>query len=75
MTKKKGTLPSVRNKDGKIIKLEKTKTENKLLKNISLENITQINDLIHAKAKLFSDKIGIHQRNQIEIQEADGKWS
>ena len=37
-------------------------------------NITELNDLIWAVAKLFSDKIGIFLRNSNKQKNLDEKW-
>ena len=61
MTEKSRTL-SLRKQDWKKVKV-KIKKVNKLLKNISTDNITELNKLIYAGAKLISDKIGNSLRN------------
>ena len=62
MTEKKTTLPSLRKEDWKKVKVE-TEKINKLLIYISTDNITELNELIYAEAKLVYDKIGVLQRN------------
>ena len=57
MSEKKATLPSLRNQGWKNVKVE-TEKVNSLLKNIPTDNITELNDLIYAGAKLVGDKIG-----------------
>ena len=54
ISKKKTTLPSLRNKDWRKVTFE-TKKVNDLLTNIPT-NITELNDLIYAGAKLVSKK-------------------
>ena len=58
----KTTLPSLRNQDWKKVQVE-TEKVNKLLKYIPTDNITELNELIYAGAKLVSDKIETPQRN------------
>ena len=58
---KEVTLLSLKNQDWKKIKVKSEKV-NKLLKNISTDNITELNELIYAGEKLVSDKIGIPQK-------------
>ena len=62
MSEQKTTLPYLRNPNWKKIKVE-TEKVNKLLKHISMNNITELNELIYARTKLISDKIDISQRN------------
>ena len=56
MSKKKITLPSLRNQNWKKVK-EETEKVNKLLPNIPTDNITELKQLIYAGAKLVCDKI------------------
>ena len=63
MTEKKTRLPSLKNLDKKKEKVE-TEKVNKLLPNIPRLNITELNEQIHAEAKLVYNKIGIAQGNQ-----------
>ena len=58
MTKKRTWLPSFRNQGWKKVKI-KTENINKLLPNIPKGNITELNDLFYAWAKLVRDKIGV----------------
>ena len=51
MSEKKTTLPSLRNKDWRTVKSE-TEKVNDLLTNILTNDITELNDLIYAGAKL-----------------------
>ena len=51
MSEKMITLPSLRNQDWKTLKVETEKT-NKLWTNILTNNITELNGLIYARAKL-----------------------
>ena len=62
MTEKKITLPSLRKQDWKKIKIE-TEKVNKLLPDILMGNITELNELIYAGRKLVCEKIGISQGN------------
>ena len=62
MIKKKSTLPFFRYQNKNKVKIE-TEEENKLLPNIPTDNITEQNDLIHARAKLIIDKIDVPLRN------------
>ena len=57
----KTTLLSLRNQDWKKVKL--WIEEIKVLQHISTD-VTQLNELINAKAKLICNKIGIPQRNK-----------
>ena len=61
-TKKKTTLPSLKNCEWKTVKLE-TEKINKLLTDISTNKITKLNELIYAGAKLVCDKIGVPLKN------------
>ena len=51
MTEKKTTLPSLSNLDRKKVKVE-TEKVNKILLNIPKSNITELNGIIYAGAKL-----------------------
>ena len=51
ISRKKITLPSLRNQDWGTVK-SKTKKVSDLLTNISINHITELNDLIYAEAKL-----------------------
>ena len=57
-SEKKTTLPSLRNQDWKTVKTE-TEKINKLLTNMSMKNITELNEQINAGAKLVCNKIGV----------------
>ena len=56
ISERKTTLLSLSNQDLKTVKVE-TEKINELLIHISTNNITELNKLIHAGAKLVSDKI------------------
>ena len=58
MSEKKSTLPSIRSQDWKTVKSETGKV-NDLLTNIPTNDITELNDFIHAGAKLVREKIGV----------------
>ena len=58
MSSEKTTLPSLRNLEWKTLKLETNKI-NHILPYISTNNITELNELIYAGAKLVCEKIGI----------------
>ena len=58
--KKTTILPSLWNKNRKKVKAESEKI-NKLLTNISMNNIMELNELIYAGAKLVCNKIGVPQ--------------
>ena len=58
MPEKKTTLPSLRNQDWWTVKSE-TEKVNDLLNNIPTNNITGLNNLIYAGAKLICEKIGV----------------
>ena len=55
MSEKKTTLPSLWNQNWRTVKYE-TKKVNDLLTNISTNDITELNDLIYAEAKLVCEK-------------------
>ncbi len=57
MSEEKTTLPSLRNQDWGTVKFEIEKV-NELLTNISTNDITDLNDLIDAGAKLVCEKMG-----------------
>ena len=57
MSEKKTTLPCLKNQDWRTVK-SKTEKVNHLLTNIPT-NITELNDLIYARAKLVCEKIGV----------------
>ena len=58
LNSEKITLPSLRNTEWITVKAETNKV-NQLLTCISTNNITKINELIYAGAKLVCEKIGI----------------
>ena len=61
----KTTLPSLRNIEWRIVKAETNKV-NQVLTCISTNNITELNELIYAGAKLVCEKIGIPSKNMKE---------
>ena len=61
-TEKKTIQLSFRNQDWKKVKVER-KNVNKLLPNIPMGNITELNELIHAGVKSNCDKIGVPLEN------------
>ena len=67
MSEKKTALPSLRNQNWRTVKYETEKVKD-LLTNIPSNDITDLNDLIYAGAKLGSEKIapppGDHRENQ-----------
>ena len=58
MSEKKTTLPSLRNQEWRTVK-SKTEKVNDLLINIPTNDIMDLNDLIYAREKLVSEKIGV----------------
>ena len=58
MSSEKTILPSLRNIEWKTLKIETNKI-NHILPYISTNNITELNELIYAGAKLVCEKIGI----------------
>ena len=62
---KKTTLPSLRNIEWRTVKTETNKV-NQVLIYISTNNITELNELIYAGAKLVCDKTGIHSKSTKE---------
>ena len=62
MADEKSKLPSLRNIEWKKVKKE-TEKINKILMNIPTNNITELNNLIYAGAKLVCDRIGAPLRN------------
>ena len=58
MNSEKITLPSLRNIEGKTLKIETNKI-NQILPYIPTNNVTELNELIYAGAKLVCEKIGI----------------
>ena len=65
MNSEKTTLPSLRNIKWRIIKAETIKV-NQVLTCISTNNITELNELIYAGAKLVCKKIGIPSKSTKE---------
>ena len=62
MKSEKTTLPSSRNIEGRIVKIEKNKM-NQELTYILTNNIRELNELIYAGAKLVCEKIGIPSKS------------
>ena len=58
----KATLPSLRNIEWRTLKIE-TNEINQVLPYISTNNLTELNELIYAGAKLVSEKIGITSKS------------
>ena len=58
MSSEKTILPSLRNREWKTLKIETNKI-NHILPYIPTNNITELNELIYAGAKLVCEKIGI----------------
>ena len=58
MNSVKTTLPSLRNIEWRTLKTE-TNRINQMLPYVSTNNISELNDLIYAGAKLVCEKIGI----------------
>ena len=58
LSEKKTTLPSFRNQDWRSVKSE-TEKVNDLLTNLLTNDITELNNLIYAGAKLVCEKIGV----------------
>ena len=57
MNGEKSTLPSLRNIEWRTVKTETSKI-NQVLPYLSTNDITELNELIYAGAKLVSEKIG-----------------
>ena len=72
MNSEKSILPSLRNKEWRIDKTE-TNNINQVLHYISTNNITKLNDLINAEAKLICEKIGIPSNERRKNQNQDRK--
>ena len=72
MNSEKTTLPSLRNIEWRTVKTEKNKI-NQVLPYISTNDITELNELICAGAKLVGDKIGIPSKST-KNQNQDGKF-
>ena len=62
MSEKKTSLPSLRNQDWKTVKAETAKI-NELSTHILMKNITKLNEVIYAGAKLIYEKIGVSLKN------------
>ena len=62
LNSEKTTLPSLRNIEWRIVKAETNKV-NQVRTYISTNNITELNELIYAGAKLVCEKIGIPSKN------------
>ena len=62
MNSVKTTLPSLRNIEWKTLKTE-TNRINQMLPYISTNNISELNDLIYAGAKLVCEKIGVPSKS------------
>ena len=65
MNSEKTTLPSLRNIAWRTVKTETNKI-NQVLPYISTNNITKLNELIYAGAKLVCEKSGIPSKNTKE---------
>ena len=74
MNSEKTTLLSLRNIEWRTVKTETNKI-NKVLPYISTNNITELNELIYAGAKLVCEKIGIpSKKHEEKNQNQDGKF-
>ena len=67
MKSEKTTLPSLRNIEWRTVKTEMNKI-NQVLAYISTNNITKLNELIYAGAKVVCEKIGIPSKSTKENQ-------
>ena len=68
------TSPSKKNEDWKKFKVWKEKV-NVLKQDISMDQITKLNELIYGRAKQFSDKIGISKKKKPNRNtNPDGNW-
>ena len=63
ISEKKTTLTSLRNQDWRTVKYETEKVKD-LLTNIMINDITKLNDLIYAGAKLVCEKIGDNRKSK-----------
>ena len=72
MSEKKTALPSLRNQDWKTVKAE-TEKINDILSNISTNDITELNDLIYAGAKLVCENVGFLLKNTKRKSKPRGK--
>ena len=73
MNSEKTTLISLRNIEWRTVKTEATKI-NQVLPNILTNNITELNELIYAGAKLVCEKIRIPLKSMKKNQNQDGKF-
>ena len=62
MNSEKTTLPSLRNIESRIAR-EETNKMNQLLTYISTNNITELNEVLYARAKLICEKIRIPSKS------------
>ena len=62
MNSEKTMLPSLRNIEWRTLKTETNKI-NQILPYISMNNITELNELIYAGAKLVCEKIGVPSKS------------
>ena len=62
MSSEKNILPSFKNTEWKTLQIETNKI-NHILPYIPTNNITELNELIYAGAKLICEKIGIHSKS------------
>ena len=70
------TLPSLRNIEWRKVKAETNKV-NQVVIYISTNNITELNELIYARAKLVCEKIGIpleNKKTRKKSQNQDGNF-
>ena len=74
MSEKKTRLPSVKNQDQRTVTAE-TEKINELLTHMLTNNITELNELINAGAKLTCEKkIGVSQKTRTETQNMNRKF-
>ena len=73
MNSEKTTLPSLRHIVWRTLKIETNKI-NQVLPYITTNNITELNELIYAGAKLICEKIGIPKKSTKKSQNQDGKF-
>ena len=73
MSSEKTILPSLRNIEWKILKTETDKI-NYILLYIPTNNITELNELIYAGAKLVCEKIEIPSKSTKKQSLRDGKF-
>ena len=73
MNREKTILPSLRNIEWKTLKTETNKI-NHILPYIPTNNITELNELIYAGAKLVCENIGIPSKSMKNSQNRDGKF-